>query len=153
VPSSIPHKAHNLPGSGGGRSKKTNKTRKQYLCQPVKYPVTRNNSPTNIRCINAIGNYYVKSMQILQGNMVASGSKKVVRSLLTEEDEFMEIVSPQGPTHKRTPGATKDTTKKSSKKKSKGAAKLQVIIPEATSRRYWLGFSYMEQIAREAEIP
>jgi hypothetical protein len=153
VPSSIPHKAHNLPGSGGGRSKKTNKTRKQYLCQPVKYPVTRNNSPTNIRCINIIGNYYVESMQILQGNMAASGSKKVVRSLLTEEDEFMEIDSPQGSTHKRTPGATKDTTEKSSKKKSKGAAELQVIIPEATSRKYWLGFSYMEQIAREAEIP
>jgi hypothetical protein len=74
--------------------------------------------------------------------MAAFGSRRVARSLLTEEEEFMDIDT--------TTWAAKDTIETSSKKKSKGAEELHVIIPEIPNIKYWLGFNYMEQLAKEA---
>jgi hypothetical protein len=85
--------------------------------------------------------------------MAASRSRQVARPLLPDEEEFMEIDTTPGASQKRTTGTAKVATETSSKKKSKGAKELHITIPEAPNKRYWLGYSYMEQIAKEIGIP
>jgi hypothetical protein len=149
--SSPPHKAHNLPGSGRGGSK--NLEQKQQLCNLTQYITAKNNSPANTLYANILCTCHMKTLQELQWVMATSGSRRVARSLMTNEDEFMDIDASPGSTHKRTTGATKEAVENGSKKKSKGVEELHITIFEIPSRRYWLGFNYMEQLAKEAGIP
>ena len=86
----------------------------------------------------------MKFLQELQYVMTASGSRRVAQSLLTEEEKFMDI--------DMIARTAKDTTKTSSKKKSKSPEEFHVIIPETPNRKYWLGFNYTEQLAKEARM-
>jgi predicted transcriptional regulator len=61
--------------------------------------------------------------------MAASGSRRVVRALMEEEEELMDIDSAQGSTQKRSNGKVKETTEAHSKKKSKGVEIAVVTIP------------------------
>jgi hypothetical protein len=85
--------------------------------------------------------------------MTTSGGRKVMRSLMAEEEEFMEIDIPYGTTQKRTIGKTKDTKGECSNKKNRSKIVLHVTTPEKGKPRYWMGFSYMEQLAVEVGIP
>jgi hypothetical protein len=85
--------------------------------------------------------------------MATSGHRKVARVLMAEEEEFMEIDTPQGLALKRNTGKTVDSTETSNKKKSKSGELPHTSAPEKQDRRYWLGFNYMEQLAIEAGTP
>jgi hypothetical protein len=92
-------------------------------------------------------------MQDLSYHMAATGSRKVARALMDEEEELMEIDSPQGSVQKRPNGKTKEATEKHNKKKSKGVETAVVTIPEKLGSKLWYGFSYMEQLAAEEGLP
>jgi hypothetical protein len=75
--------------------------------------------------------------------MATSSNKKVARTLMMDEEELMDINTPQGSTLKRATGKAVDTSE-NNKKKSKSGELVCVTIPEKLDRRYWLGFNYME---------
>jgi hypothetical protein len=85
--------------------------------------------------------------------MTTSGGRKVMRSLMVEEEEFMEIDTPYGTAQKKTTGKAKDTDGECSNKKNRSEIVLRITAPEKEKPRYWMGFSYMEQLAVEAGIP
>ena len=86
-------------------------------------------------------------------HMATSGNKKVARVLITDDEELMEINTPQGPNLKRATGKAMDTSEKNNKKKSKSGEMLCVTIPKKLNKKYWLGFHYMEQLATEEGTP
>jgi predicted transcriptional regulator len=85
--------------------------------------------------------------------MAATGSRRVVRALMEEEEEIMEIDSPQGSAQKRLNGKVKDSTEKHNKKKSKGVETTIGKMLEKLDSKLWLRFSYMEQLAAEEGLP
>jgi hypothetical protein len=101
---------------------------------------------TNYICYNIF-------LQIQSWAMTTSGGRKVMRSLMAEEEEFMEIDIPYGTAQKRPTGKAKDTDGECSNKKSRSEIVLHVTAPEKGKPSYWMGFSYMEQLAVEAGIP
>jgi hypothetical protein len=84
--------------------------------------------------------------------MASSGSRKVVRALMNEEEEFMEIDTPQGSSLKRATGKAMNTSERSNTKKSKSGEIVCTTAPEKLDRKYWLGFNYMELLAIESDI-
>jgi hypothetical protein len=92
-------------------------------------------------------------MQDLSYHMAATSSRKVARALMDEEEELMEINSPQGSAQKRPNGKTKEATEKHNKKKSKGVETTAVTISEKLGSKLWYGFNYMEQLAAEEGLP
>jgi hypothetical protein len=73
------------------------------------------------------------------------------RQILQHDSDLMEIDAPQA--SKRT--TDKDTTSKiaSGKKSKLSKYAPNVTIPDLRPPRYWLGFSYMEQIAIDRNLP
>jgi hypothetical protein len=61
--------------------------------------------------------------------MAAHDSRRVARALTEEEEELMEIDSPQGSAQKRSNEKAKEITKKQNKKKSKNEETAFVTIP------------------------
>jgi hypothetical protein len=84
--------------------------------------------------------------------MTTSGGRKVMRSLMVEEEEFMEIDTPYGTAQKKTTGKAKDTDGECSNKKNRSEIVLRITAPEKEKPRYWMGFSYMEQLIVEDGI-
>jgi hypothetical protein len=85
--------------------------------------------------------------------MAATGSRKVARALMEEEEVFMDIDSSQGSAQKRSNGKVKETVETHNKKKNKGVETAIVTIPEKLGNKLWYGFSYMEQLAAEEGLP
>jgi hypothetical protein len=56
-------------------------------------------------------------------------NKKVMRSLMAEEEEFMEIDSFSGSSQKKATGKAKEVAKKSSKKRSKSGKVICITTP------------------------
>jgi hypothetical protein len=81
--------------------------------------------------------------------MATNGHRKVARVLIAEEEEFMEIDTPQGSALKKNIGKIVDSTETSNKKKNKSGELLFTSALEKQDRRYWLSFNYMEQLAIE----
>ena len=92
-------------------------------------------------------------MQDTSHYMVATRNRRVIRVLMEEEEEFIEIDSIQGLVQKRLNGKVKDSTEKHSEKKSKGVETAIVTMLEKLDNKLWLGFSYMEQLAAEEGLP
>jgi hypothetical protein len=84
--------------------------------------------------------------------MAATGSRRVARALMEEEEELMDIDSPQSSAQKRSNGKVKETTKTHTKKKSKGVEIAVVTIPEKLGNKLWYGFNYMEQLVAEERL-
>jgi hypothetical protein len=79
--------------------------------------------------------------------MASSSTRK---QILHQDLDSIEIDSPQASTQKRL--TDKDiATKTSSGKRSKPMT--YTLVPEQRLPRYWLGFSYMEQIAIDRDLP
>ena len=76
-----------------------------------------------------------------------------MRSLMDEEEEFMEIDTPLGTTQKRFIGKAKVIERRRSNKKNRSEEVLRITAPKKREPKYWMGFSYMEQMAMEAGIP
>jgi hypothetical protein len=148
-----PHKTLNLLGGGRGAResfRKQNQHHIKQLAQISTPKLHRIRSPTLYRLYY---NHYILSMQDLSQIMAAHGSRRIARVLMEEEEELMEIDSPQGSAQKRSNGKAKEITKKQSKKKSKNEETAVVTIPEKLASKLWYGFSYMEQLAEEAGQP
>jgi hypothetical protein len=150
-------KAPHLPGKGRSVRNSCEQATHQnskYLDQLVhSSPYSEIYSKASIRhsCTNYI--CYNIFLQIHSWAMTTSGGRKVMKSLMAEEEEFMEIDIPYGTVQKRPTGKAKDTDGECSNKKSRSEIVLYVTAPEKRKPSYWMGFSYMEQLAVEAGIP
>jgi hypothetical protein len=70
------------------------------------------------------------SLQAHNFNMATTGNKKVMKSLMAEEEEFMEIDSFLGFSQKKAIGKAKEIAEKSSKKTSKSGEVICITIPQ-----------------------
>jgi hypothetical protein len=148
-----PHKAHSLPGSGRGERKSHEQQNKHYTknLDHTKRIKTHKNRRKN-KPHFALHLLY-SNIAGLKHHMAAHSSKKVARVLIMDEEELMEIDSPQGTAQKRSTGKNKELMEKSSNKKSKNGEPLAITIPEKGERKLWFGSSYMEQFALEGGTP
>jgi hypothetical protein len=146
------HKALSLIG-GGRDSRKSFEQQNQQYAQHLDHTIEiKPHKILNILATNLLCSCYILLLQVSNYHMATSGSRKVARILMVEDEEFMEIDTLQGSAHKRTTWKTKELMEKNSKKKNRSEETQIVTMPDRTERKLWFGFSYMEQFAIEAEI-
>jgi hypothetical protein len=147
------HKALNLRGGRRDRRISFEQQNHQYA-QHLDHTIEiKSQKLLNIIATNLPCSCYILLLQVPHYHMATSGSRKVARILMVEDEEFMEIVTPQGSAHKRSIGKTKELMEKNSKKKNRSEETQIVTMPDKIGRKLWFGFSYIEEFAIEAETP
>jgi hypothetical protein len=128
-----PHKALHLTGGGRGKRKSPAQHNQYHLHKIAKTKQTKQHKLNNTTYSSTYCSLYCSCCILLlqdpSNHMAASGSRRVVRALMEEEEELMDIDSAQGSTQKRSNGKVKETTEAHSKKKSKGVEIAVVTIP------------------------
>jgi hypothetical protein len=117
------HKALHLTGRGRGKRKRPVQHNHCHLHKLAKTKQTKQHKLNNTTYSSTYYSLYCSCCILLlqdpSNHMAAIGSKKVARALMEEEEELMDIDSPQGSTQKRSIGKSRKPQRHTSKRRVK----------------------------------